>query len=210
MLGDGSLGGGSELRRLKSSLFRARGAGQSLSILKGPITQTPRQGRPRAAWTDGRDVSAATARGRCLPRLAWAQLGARPRWFGTEWTELVAHAKRYADHLRLACDFIFGMLRYSAARSCPASSFAAGRMAGPQAGDKLGRPDTSSSFRRRGAPPSIAFCPTNQLLFATRSWSSLRIVFLITFINLWTIPQPGGLPCSLARNVSSSSSSSAV
>ena len=97
MLGDGSLGGGSELRRLKSSLFRARGAGQSLSILKGPIAQTPRQGRPRAAWTDGRDVSAATARGRCLPRLAWAQLGARPRWFGTEWTELVAHAKRYVD-----------------------------------------------------------------------------------------------------------------
>jgi hypothetical protein len=23
--------------------------------------------------------------------------GARPRWFGSEWTELVAHAKRYAD-----------------------------------------------------------------------------------------------------------------
>ena len=35
--------------------------------------------------------------------------GAGPRWFGTEWTELARYVKRHADHLRLACDFIFGM-----------------------------------------------------------------------------------------------------
>ena len=33
-----------------------------------------------------------------------------PRWLGPEWTELVDHAKRYADRLGLGCDFTFGSL----------------------------------------------------------------------------------------------------
>jgi hypothetical protein len=48
-------------------------------------------------------------------------------------------------HLRLACDFIFGMLRHSTARSYPASSFAANTMAGP----------TSTRHTNIGAPSSV-------------------------------------------------------
>jgi hypothetical protein len=33
-----------------------------------------------------------------------------PRWLSPKWTELVDHAKRYADRLGLGCDFTFGTL----------------------------------------------------------------------------------------------------
>jgi hypothetical protein len=33
-----------------------------------------------------------------------------PRWLSPEWTELVVHAKRYAQHIGLTCDFTFGTL----------------------------------------------------------------------------------------------------
>jgi hypothetical protein len=36
--------------------------------------------------------------------------GLGPRWLSPEWTEMVDHAKRYAERLGLGCDFTFGSL----------------------------------------------------------------------------------------------------
>jgi hypothetical protein len=57
------------------------------------------------------------SRGQCPPRrqnvyCVYLNMGGRP-------------CQAICRHLRLPCDFIFGMLRHSAARSYPASSFAA-------------------------------------------------------------------------------------
>jgi len=40
--------------------------------------------------------------------LTWFDPDLIPRWFSSEWSRLVAHAKRYADVIGLGCDFTFG------------------------------------------------------------------------------------------------------
>jgi hypothetical protein len=40
--------------------------------------------------------------------LPWFDSDLIPRWLGSEWSRLVAHAKRYADRIGLGCDFTLG------------------------------------------------------------------------------------------------------